>query len=331
MQLVTDTPSAIDEEIQRKMSNDKKINNIEATQFVYKQMDYHPDWNVFSQLGNYLSNLFTKGDFGKYYGNPTDSIPYLFRKPLKWTLIIIGPSFLLGSLIGMIFGIFAGYKRGKTPDIVLNILSIIFVSVPSFVLAALVAYIASKNNFEVIFKGPEIVGWAETFKLLLLPSLLITITSFSVITYFVRNETIEVLSSDYISSARSKGLTEWNIFRKHVFRNISLPIMALMISRLLFVIFGSLIIEVFFGVPGISSMFATAITKLEINVLMFSIMFFTTISLLLSILIDVLYAVLDPTIRIASKESSRNSWIRMHIKRKRHKKYIINRSNETGG
>ena len=300
---INKTPKAIIELITQKQQSNPKASLNEITEQVYKQMDYHPDWSPFKAFGHYFANIF-KGDFGKYYAKPDSTILKQFATPLKWTFLVSGLGFVFGTIIGMAFGIFAGYKRGKLPDIALNIIAILFVAVPSFVLSAFIVLIVSKSSWPIQFLGPELSGsFLATFKTLIIPIFIITITSFATITYYIRNEVVEVLKSDYVMTARSKGLKESQIFFKHVLRNISIPAVTIILPRFIFIIMGSFIIELFFNVPGAASMLSTAATTFEYNVIMFSVIFFTSLSLFLNIVLDVVYALLDPRIRLADPSS----------------------------
>lgn len=306
LRLVNKEPSAIEEEISRRIMNNPHSSPITIKNNIYITYDYHPNWNAFKAFGHYLSKLI-HGNFGIYYANKSldKSIPEQFAEPLKYTFLVSGIGFLLGTTIGLAFGIFAGYKRGKLSDVALNIISILFVAIPSFVLAALFVLLANKSDWPIRFLPANLAGSTlAMFKTLIIPIGIITLTSFATITYYVRNEIVEILKSDYIATARSKGLSETKIFFKHVARNISIPAVTIILPNFIFIIMGSLVIEMFFGVPGTASMFSTAITKYEYNVVMFSILFFTSLSIVINIVIDVLYTILDPRIRLAEKKEN---------------------------
>lgn len=257
---------------------------------------FQPKSNVFERFGDYISGIF-HGDFGKYYTSPSTSIATLFLKPMKYTLVITGPAFLIGTLFGLVFGFIAGYKRGKWQDISLNLFATFFIAVPSFVLATFVLAFGRKVGLPVDWQNAQLLG--KTFTILLLPIFIITITSFATLTYFIRNEVVEVLTSDYINIARAKGVSETGIFFKHVVRNVSIPIVAITLPSFIGIVMGSLIIEVFFGIPGSSHIFANAIQEKETYVVMFSTVFFTALGLLISIVTDVIFVLLDPRIKLA--------------------------------
>ncbi|NQZ66176.1 MAG: ABC transporter permease [Mycoplasmatales bacterium] len=296
-------PTAITEKISAASLGEKNLSPEQIAQSVYNEYNYNPNISSFSAFGEYIKNIF-KGDFGYNFTNPTKTIPQQFSEPLKYTFLVSGTGFVFGTILGVTFGIFAGYKRGKLPDIALNVLSIIFVAVPSFVLASLLIIIANKTNWPTEFMSKEFAGglW-PMLKTLIIPISIITIFSFATIIYYVRNEVVEVLKSDYVATARSKGLSEYKIFMKHVMRNISIPAVTIILPRFVFIITGSFVIEQFFQVPGTASMFSTAVTRYEYNVIMFSVIFFSSLSLLVAILMDLLYTILDPRIRFAENSN----------------------------
>lgn len=301
LRMINKVPTALEAKVQAALTANKGRDPEGTTKAIYDAAGYYPDMNAFEAFGQYVSGVF-HGDFGAYFTDQNKSIQTLFAEPLKYTFLVAGIGFIYGTILGILFGIFAGYKRGKLPDVALNIFSILFVAVPSFVLAVILIITANKTGWPVKFSSViESGSLGATLKTLVLPIAIITLTSFATITYYIRNEVVEVLKSDHVATARSKGLSEYNIFMSHVARNISIPAVTIILPRFVFIIMGSLIIELFFGVPGTASMFSQGVTKYEYNVIMFSILFFSSLSLLVSILIDVLYTILDPRIKLADK------------------------------
>ena len=143
----------------------------------------------------------------------------------------------------------------------MNIFAIIFVAIPSFVLAILLLLFGSKFGWPTDFK--KTIGTPRMLFAALLPIFVLTVTSFATLTYYVRNEVVEVLTSNYIVSARAKGASETRILFKHVFRNVSIPMVTIILPRFVSLIMGSLIIEMFFNVPGSAHVFAGAVRSKE--------------------------------------------------------------------
>ena len=283
---------------------------------------YNPEPNAFLAYFNYMGNAF-QGNFGVYYDDVTKTIPQTFFSPMKYTMLIVGPGFLIGTLFGTVFGFISGYKRGKWQDVTVNVVATLFVSVPSFVLATFLIVFGHKMGLPISFTSAQRTG--ETLLAVILPIFIIAITSFSTLTYYIRNEVVTVLSSDFIVIARAKGVSEKGIFFKHILRNVSLPFITIVFPSFLGIIFGSMIIEMFFEVPGSASVFSTAVTKRETNIIMFSTMFFTAFSLLIQLLIDVLYVVFDPRISMGQKSRlSISKRVKARISRKKELKEVEN-------
>ena len=275
--------------------------------------------NSFTAFWQYVKGLF-HGNFGTYYGDQSKTIPHMFFKPMKYTMMIVGPAFLIGTVFGTVFGFISGYKRGKWQDITVNIVATFFVSVPSFVLATFLLLFGNKVGLPIDFVGAEKLG--KTLLATVLPILIISITSFSTLTYYIRNEVVTVLTSDFITIARAKGLSETQILFKHVIKNVSLPFITIVLPSFITIIFGSMIIEMFFNVPGSASVFATAVNNKEKDVIMFSTVFFTALSLLIQLLVDVLYVTFDK--RISLGKSSRLSFERrIKAKQSRDKEIVL--------
>lgn len=125
---------------------------------------------------------------------------------------------------------------------------------------------------------------------------------------YTRNQVITVLTSNYVLIAKTKGLKPTQIFFKYVLRNISIPLFSLLFGSFLGLLSGSIIIEKYWDVPGTSQVIARSFPTGEINIIMFSTIFFTGLALASSIFVDVMFAVLDPKITYAAK-NKKNYWL----------------------
>ncbi len=261
---------------------------------------------VLIRFGRYIGDIFN-GSFGKIYvpqGGESVSIPTFFFVPLKWTLLITVPALVFSSIIGTGLGVLAGYKRGTWIEAVVNIFVVTFIGLPSFVIAPIMILIAVNSNGLILFdfKLPEDVGWLLSLKSLMLPILTVTLASLAAYTILVRNQLISILTSNQVLIAKGKGLSSIDIFFKHILRNISIPIISFMLPSFVVLLAGNVVIEQFFNVPGSSSVIIQAFPNGEINIIMFSIMFYASISLAIQILLDFLYIVIDPRIMFIEKD-----------------------------
>ncbi|MBN4089194.1 ABC transporter permease [Mycoplasma enhydrae] len=279
----------------------------------------------------YIGNAF-KGDFG-YVINPSNNpnpsefttIQKLFFSPLKYSIRITFPAFIISAIFGITIGIFAGYKRGKLFDSGANLFVLIFVAVPSFILAPILITISLQLGISITVPREELnPSFGELFLSYLPPITIITLTSMAVYVSYTRNQVITVLTSNYVLIAKTKGLKPTQIFFKYVLRNISIPLFSLLFGSFLGLLSGSIIIEKYWDVPGTSQVIARSFPTGEINIIMFSTIFFTGLALLAEIIVDVMFAVLDPKITYAAK-SKRNYWLffKAYLERKKLEKDLF--------
>ncbi|MFV8473352.1 ABC transporter permease [Mycoplasma sp. 4F] len=293
--------------------------------------------NPFIRFGYWISNLFTNrtNPFGIPYDETifqqtgTASISAYFFKYLKYSIIITLPAFIIAAILGIALGIFAGYKRGTVFDAGINFFALFFIALPSFVIAPiLISILFSVNippqfiNFnnqtdvEAYGVGKMIASWIPPIAIIVLGSLSGYIT-------YTRNQVITVLTSNYILIAKSKGLSNKEIFFKYVLRNISIPLAAILIPSYIGLLSGGIVIETYWNVPGTSQVIARAFPKGEINIIMFSTVFFTTLSLFTTIIVDVSFAILDPRIKYTA--SSPYSYTKFILaRRERNKQFKQN-------
>ena len=316
LQLIPGYPSKVKEDIENFQYKKGGPTPSEWEAYILKKHHLDSGQNSIERFAKYIGNIFNHGTFGIYHKDINTKISDAFLKPLKYTFMIAGPAFIIGTILGIIFGFWAGYKRGKIPDILLNIFAIIFVAVPSFVLAILLLLMGSKFGWPIDFQ--KAIGTPKVFLAAILPITILTVTSFATLTYYIRNEVVEVLTSNYIIAARAKGASEFRILIKHVFRNVSIPMVTIVLPRFIFLIMGSLVIEMFFNVPGSAHVFSNAVHDKEIDVILFSILFFTTLTLAVQILVDVIYGIIDPRVNIYQKNNNfiKSLFIKIKISKK---------------
>lgn len=276
---------------------------------------------ILIRYGRYLFELFT-GNFGQIYV-PTSDIQYIpefFFIPLKWTLLITVPSLMFSIIIGVFLGVVAGYNRGKLIDTIISLFVTIFIGLPSFVIAPIMILIAINSNGFILseFIRPDTQGWMITIKSIALPILTITLGSLAGYTILVRNQIVSVLTSNHVLIAKSKGLSQWEIFWKHIIRNISIPLISYIVPSFIILLAGNVIIEQFFRVPGSSNVIINAFPKGEINIVMFSILFFSGLAMLGQIILDISYIFIDPKIKYFEK--GKTTWFKVLYNRLSRKK-----------
>ena len=260
--------------------------------------------NVFVQLGNFLQRLFTKGEFGQIY---TESITVIDKMlfPIKYTLLIAGPAFIISSVLGIVLGIVSAYYRGRWPDILINGISVLFISIPSFVFALYLIQLAGLIGLPTQFIDPETgASFDRVFLSMITPILSMVFASVSVVTYYTRNELVDIFKQDYIRVALAKGYKFRQVIFKYALRNAMIPIISCLLPSFLTILGGSIIIEKFFNVPGTASILINSVNSKELYLVIFSAVFYGAIYFLLQIIVDMLYTVIDPRIVLNEKKSN---------------------------
>ncbi|AWX42587.1 oligopeptide ABC transporter permease [Metamycoplasma cloacale] len=297
--------------------------------------DYVP---IIVRYFKYIGGLFA-GDYGqiiKPTSNPNPvvytSIPILFFKPLKYSIMITLPSFVISSILGITLGVVAGYNRGKWIDSSINIFVVVFIALPSFIIAPIVITLFVKVGLPPKVFTIEEQSITEVMKSMVPPILVITLGSLAGFTTYTRNQIVTVLTSNYVLIAKTKGLSRTSIFFKYILRNISIPIFTMLIYSFMGLLTGSIIIEKFWNIQGTSMVITYAFPNGEIYIEMFSIIFFTALSLILEIFVDVCYAILDPKITFGTT-SKRNYFLFFKawtIRKKLINEYNLSKQKQSG-
>nr|WP_318024033.1 ABC transporter permease [Mycoplasmopsis primatum] len=268
---------------------------------------------LISKLFTYLGDLL-KGNPGIVYGkiDGVDSfgkdVSKVFWEYFPNSLFVSLPAFIISSITGTTLGIVAGYKRGSIWDSIINAFVFFFIAVPSFIIAPIFIQIFTSAGFPTVYTpwvpndNSGLYTFAKFFKSIIPPILVVSLSSMAVYTLYARNQTVTVLTSNYILIAKTKGLSGMQIFWKYVLRNISIPLSALILPSYIVLLSGSIIVEQFWGVKGTAQILSYAFPNAEINIVMFSIILFTGLTVFTDILVDVSFVILDP--RIVYESSS---------------------------
>ncbi len=261
---------------------------------------------IMKQLGLYLKRIFTEGDFGigvKMAAYRNKSVTEVFAKHLPPTILINIYSSLIGVPIGLGLGILAALKKNKWQDHVISTGVIVLISVPSIVYALLIAYVlCAKLQWLPLRmdKGYDYLSWSM-FKSMLPAVLSLCLGSIAGYARFTRAELTEVLTSEFMLLARTKGLTRGQATVRHALRNAMVPIFPSIISEFISVLSGSLIIEQMFSIPGVGGLYLESITVLDYDFFMFLSGFYCLVGLAAGIVIDISYGFIDPRIRMGAR------------------------------
>ena len=267
---------------------------------------------VFEQLWTFLKGLFTPGN--AYPLGISYNIEWL-KKPdeLLWgkmapTVLINIYSTILSIPLGIGLGIFMALKKNKWEDHLLNIVVMLFISVASFVFAFVLQDLFAYKWMILPAMLPTVNynagGWfaPDMLKGMILPVLAMSFGSIAGFARYTRAELTEVLTSDFMLLARTKGLTKTQATVRHAFRNSLVPIFPMILGTIISVLSGSLIIENIFGVPGVGALYLESINKKDYDVFQYVSMFYIAIGLIGTLIVDISYGLVDPRIRMGSKK-----------------------------
>ncbi|EGQ3231465.1 ABC transporter permease [Staphylococcus pseudintermedius] len=243
------------------------------------------------QYGNYMKNV-VKGDFGNSFQYDNQPVWDLIKPRLVPSFQMGLFAMVIGVILGVILGVIAATRQNTWVDYLATFISVIAISVPSFVLAVLLQYV-----FAVRLQWFPVAGW-EGLSRAIPPSLALSAVVLATVARYIRAEMIEVLSSDYILLARAKGNSTARVLFGHALRNALIPVVTILVPMLASILTGTLTIENIFGVPGLGDQFVRSITTNDFSVIMAITLLFSTLFIASIFIVDVLYGLIDPRIRL---------------------------------
>lgn len=257
------------------------------------------------QLLNYIKRIF-HGDFGigvnlpEYRNKPVWDV---FVEKLPPTILINVYSTLFSVPLGIGLGILAALKKNRWQDHLISTGVMVFISVPSLVTAFLIQYLLCflLGWFPLLMNPGFDYFTIDMFKSMLPAVIAMSFGSIAGYARFTRAELTEVLTSDYMLLARTKGLTRGQATLRHAMRNAMVPIFPSIVGEFVSVLSGSLIIEKIFSIPGVGGLYLDAITYKDYDFFMMLSAFYIFIGLAAAIVIDLSYGFIDPRIRMGAK------------------------------
>ncbi|MCB0637550.1 MAG: ABC transporter permease, partial [Lewinella sp.] len=274
-----------------------------------------PGWQWYgadNQYHRWLSGML-HGDFGH---SLRDQRPVAVRigEAVRWTLQINGLAILFAYLLSIPLGVYAAAYVGRRFDRITSFVLFLLYSLPSFWVASLLILFLTTPEWLDIFPsmgvgevGPE-VGWWQRLSVrashLFLPIFCLTYGSLAFISRQVRGSMIEVLGSDYIRTARAKGLSEGRVLWRHAFRNGLFPLITMFAGVLPAALAGSVVIEVIFNIPGMGRLTVDSILTKDWPVVYALLLLAGTLTLVGILLADLLYAWADPRVRLGKAKNA---------------------------
>ncbi len=252
---------------------------------------YGLDKPLIEQYVIYMNNLL-HGDFGVSFKYKNRSVNSIIETGFPVSCALGLSACFIGLVLGVVFGILAAIKRGKWPDYLVIFISILGVSVPAFVFASLFQYF-----FAAKLKWFPVSGWG-TLATMVLPALALGFRMVAYIARMMRTSMLDVLSQDYIKTAKAKGLTQLEIITKHTIRNAIMPIVTVSGSMIASTMVGSFIVENIFNVPGMGKYLVNAVKDSDYTMIMGMTAFYAIIMILMMFLVDIVYMLVDPRVKM---------------------------------
>jgi oligopeptide transport system permease protein len=255
---------------------------------------YGMDRPLHEQYGAYLAGV-VQGDLGPSLKYKDKTVLQILQENYRVSLTLGLSSIILATVIGVSLGVLAALRQNQTTDYVVMTVAILGVCIPTFVTAPiLVLVIASKLGWL-----PS-AGWnGGALPNLILPIVVLTLPQVAIISRLTRAGMVEVLRSNYIRTARAKGLPENRIVRRHALRAAILPLVSYLGPAAAGLITGSLVVEKIFNLPGLGKFFVISALQRDYTVVMGMVIFYAALILILNLIADLLHAVLDPRVRLS--------------------------------
>lgn len=249
----------------------------------------------FSWLGNALT-----GDLGVSFRNG-QPVTTLIMERLPATVTLAFAALFIALVVAIPAGIISAIRSGSTLDYTVTAASQVGISMPDFWAGVMYILVFSLTLGWLPSSGYVSLsdGFVEWARHLILPALTIGLISGSIITRFVRSAVLEALNQDYVLTARAKGLTEWQIVRRHVLPNAWIPIVTVVGLQLGFLLGGVVVTEVIFAWPGLGRLALTAVKDRDFTVLQGAVLYIAFMFLAINLLVDIIYARLDPRVRVS--------------------------------
>jgi len=253
---------------------------------------YHLDDPLYKQFGRYLGNL-AHGDFGPSFQYKDFTVTELVMSGFPVSLKLGGLAMMLALLVGVSAGTIAALRQNTRTDFAVMATSMTGISIPNFVMAPI-----------LILLFAVYLGWLPAgglgdggLEYLILPVISLALPQIAYISRLTRGSMIEVLNSNFIRTARAKGLSERRVILRHALKPALLPVLSYLGPATAAIITGSVVIEQIFGVPGLGRHFVQGALNRDYTLVMGVVVFYGSLIIVFNFLVDILYAKLDPRVK----------------------------------
>ncbi|HLR51566.1 MAG TPA: oligopeptide ABC transporter permease [Candidatus Avamphibacillus sp.] len=243
------------------------------------------------QYVRYMANL-VQGDLGLSFAFDNTPVSKILMDRIGPSIQLGAQALLIGTFLGILFGLIAAVSHNGALDYSSTVIAVLGTSIPSFVFAGLL-----QKFLAVELEWFPVALWGS-FEYSILPTIALMIFPLATAARFTRTEMIEVLGSDFILTARAKGISEYGIIFKHGLRNALIPLVTVMGPMAVSLMTGTLVIEQIFAVPGIGEQFVTSVMVNDPPTIMGTTLLFAFLFVVIILIIDLLYVIIDPRIRL---------------------------------
>ena len=257
---------------------------------------YGLDRPILEQYGVYLGNM-ARGDFGISFTQENRRVNDIIREsfPVSATLGVLAVAF--AAVGGVLLGALTALYRNRLPDLVITVLVILGISVPSFVVAAISQLTLVDINAWLGFSFLPVAGWGS-LRHMIVPSMVLGLGTMAYLTRLMRSSMLEIIGSDFIRTARAKGLPPARIFLKHQLRNAILPVITVLGPTIAAITTGGFVVELVFAIPGLGRSFVQSVQQLDYTVIMGTTVFYGAFLVFMVIVVDLIYGWIDPRVRL---------------------------------
>ncbi|MFC7677421.1 ABC transporter permease [Paenibacillus sp. GCM10028914] len=256
------------------------------------QSRYGLNLPLWQQIMKYVWHELTF-DFGNSMQNPSLSIMSQLERTLPVSTILAFSSVLLAVIIGVPLGIIAALKRNTWIDYLVSTVSLAGQAIPAFVLAVILVLL-----FGVVFQGIlPVTGWGN-WKEAILPIICLSAANVGVVARYMRGSLIETLRSDYIRTAKAKGVKYWPMIMKHGVKNSLTAMITVIGPQFAFTVMGTIWVEQIFAIPGLGQIMQTAFTSFDFPLAITSVFLLGSMIMIMNLLVDIIYSIIDPRVKL---------------------------------
>jgi ABC-type dipeptide/oligopeptide/nickel transport system permease component len=234
-----------------------------------------------------------RGDFGYSFSSPTETVAQVIGRTWPVSIALGGLTSVMALGLGVVLGIIAGVRQNTWVDYIITFIATLGLTVPNFVIAIWMILI-----FAVQLKVLPLGGWGEDWRQLIMPVIALGMTPLGIAARYTRASLTDVFTSDYIRTARAKGLAERMVVMRHAVKNALIPIITVLGPQIPNLITGTVFVETMFRVPGLGKFFVESVLDRDYPMIMALMLLIAALWGIVYLLTDLLYTWIDPRVKL---------------------------------